>query len=192
MPSLSPVTGACGVALALLSLVLAAVTATSPPVVFNAPFPPIAAWLEASDRFRASAPARPTALAPAPEVACASAVWVRAASSATLLALMVTFWPNKACAAERTRFTATAAPMPTLVVLPATVPSPWATGSALPSAVSRPSTLFLASSVRAPTVVTETPSARLALVREFCRFRPAAAATDTLPSLVLAEALPSF
>ncbi|MNV72509.1 hypothetical protein D3C71_1656060 [compost metagenome] len=108
------------------------------------------------------------------------------------MARMFAFLPTRASAAECARLTATAAPMPTLVVLPATVPSPCATGSALPSAVTRPSVLLVASSVSAPPAVTWTPSARLAWALEFCRFRPAAAATDTLPSLVLAEALPAF
>ena len=197
MPTLPPAAtlASCGVADAVASVWPLADSATAPcPASTLAPSC-TSARLDVSTRFSASEPARPTALLPAPEVAFASVVCTRSDPSpaASLmpalrlspLARMLAFRPTRASAAERTTFTATAAPMPTLV---ASSPLP----PAMPSAVIRPSVLFVASSVSAPPDVTWTPSARRALAWEFCRLMPTAAATATLPSLVLAEALPAF
>ncbi|MNV68968.1 hypothetical protein D3C71_1618460 [compost metagenome] len=177
-------------------MALSAVSDTSPSLASSVVVPPsTAARLEVSTRFRASEPASPTAELPAPEVAWASVVCTRSeplpwisvmpALRSMPLVLSTAFWPITASVAERTTFTATAAPMPTLV---ASSPLP----PALPSAVIRPSVLLDASSVNAPPAVTRTPSARRAWATDFCTLMPAAAATATLPSLVLAEALPSF
>ena len=198
MPTLPPLAPlSTGAALAVMSVLFSAASATAPAPASTAAPLRTTASLRVSIRFSASEPAIPTLLPPAPDAASVCMVWVLSPATSVIPAFSESplEWttalpPTIASATEVTLLTDTAAPMPTCVVLPSVLPSASACGNALPSAVTLASVLFDAASVRAPADVTLTGTSARAVA--FCRFTPTAAATEILPSLVLAEPSPFF
>ena len=164
-----------------------AVRETSPPPICSVAPSPTSARLAVLVILRASEAAMPTLLPPAPDSAfAASSCWVSPATSVMValiampLAWILALSPTLATVADVTWLTEAAAPIPTCAVFPTAVPSDWALASVLPLAVSS----------NASVVDTVRPVATDVLVLASMTLTATAAATDTLPSLDEAEALP--
>ena len=198
MPSLPPAApSSTGAALAAMSVLFSATSATAPAPASTAAPLRTRASLRVSIRFSASEPAMPTLLPPAPDAASDCTVCVTSPATSVMPAVsdrpserITAALPMDASATDASLLIDTAAPMPTCVVLPSVLPSASALGSALPSVTTLASVLFDAASVTVPAAVTSTGTSARAVA--FCRFTPTAAATEILPSLVLAEPSPSF
>ena len=177
-----------GVACATAFTPSSALIATSPPPASSVAPSPTSARLAVLPMFSASEAAMPTLLPPAPDSALAAMSCRRSPATSAMTASMVmplasmrALSPTAATVADWTWLTDTAAPMPTLAVLPTAVPSDCALASVWP----------LAARPKAPVVATVRPVATEALVSVSITFTATAAATDTLPSVVAIDGLPA-